>query len=436
MREVIKKILREGKEEFTEEDLNNFMSTEWAKHKGEIENFIKSDITNEVKDQFESGKGIIGQFIDVEKLQTDAINIVTQNVSELVEILLKCDNEGMVKFLKDLIIKLKPIVRKELNDMGRIKKTSLKTFLKVKNVSADTIAKDIQMDLYAIMYHSFRVVQYKGIDSINNPLLSIGGFLPFDRCHTMYDNTFMYSSDLYNIKPFLVKTIEEIIKEIKEWDINLLSAINPFNESSNRKLIKKILKEDIIIGEEVTPEEVHKAADSIGMEWDDNKEFMDFSKKVTGKKHIDDMTSQERKKLIKKILKEGIGERSWTSEYDRMQWAIQDFESMVLDLYPYWWMNEVDSKKMFNSFADMNWKLRDEVYASIDKIHFYWKLAKEDFNDANLYYGVDWGDGYEDPDSTQMQNRKKLMIYTKKANPYVGNVIEAINDPEAIQLVR
>ena len=142
------------------------------------------------------------------------------------------------------------------------------------------------------------------------------------------------------------------------------------------------------------------------------------------------------KTLIRKILREDVGERSWTSEYDRMKWAIQDFESMVLDLYPYWWMNEVDSKKMFNSFADMNWRLRDEVYASIDKIHFYWKLAKEDFNDANLYYGVDWGDGYEDPDSTQMQNRKKLMIYTKKANPYVGEVISAINDPEAIQLVR
>ena len=142
------------------------------------------------------------------------------------------------------------------------------------------------------------------------------------------------------------------------------------------------------------------------------------------------------RKLIKKILKESIGERSWTSEYDRMKWAIQDFESMVLDLYPYWWMNEVDSKKMFNSFADMNWRLRDEVYASIDKIHFYWKLAMEDFDEQNLYDEVDWGDGYEDPDSIQMQNRKKLMIYTKKANPYVGEVISAINDPEAIQLVR
>ena len=34
------------------------------------------------------------------------------------------------------------------------------------------------------------------------------------------------------------------------------------------------------------------------------------------------------------------------------------------------------------------------------------------------------------------QNRKKIMIYTKKANPYVGKVMSIINDPDAIQLVR
>ena len=118
MKKLIKKILKEGVEEFTEEDLNNFLSTEWPHHKEEAEKIIKDKLTTEVKDKFESGKGIIGQFIDVEKLQTDAIDIVTQNVSELVGILLKCDNEGMVQFLKDLIIKLKPIVRKELNDYG------------------------------------------------------------------------------------------------------------------------------------------------------------------------------------------------------------------------------------------------------------------------------------------------------------------------------
>ena len=313
--------------------------------------------------------------------------------------------------------------------MGRIKKTSLKTLLKVKNVSPDSMAQDILMDLYFIIYFSFMEVQWKVIEAIEKKVpYRFGGYLPFDRCTTMYDNTFMFSNDKYNIKPFLVKIIEEIIEEIKSWGF--------FNESSNRKLIKKILKENIIIGEEVTPEEVHKAADSIGMEWDDNKEFMDFSKKVTGKEHIDDMTSQERKKLIKKILKEGIGERSWTSEWDRMKWAAQDFKSMVQDLYPFWWMNEVDEKLMMGIMVDMNPETRDRVYDAIDKIHFYWKLAKEDFNDANLYYAVDWGDGYEDPDSIQMQNRKKIMIYTKKANPYVGKVIRAINDTKAIQLVR
>ena len=142
------------------------------------------------------------------------------------------------------------------------------------------------------------------------------------------------------------------------------------------------------------------------------------------------------RKLIKKILKEDIGERSWTSEFDRMKWVIQDFESMVLDLYPYWWMNEVDDKKMFNSLADMSQESRDRVYEAIERIHFYWKAAKEDFNDTNLHYGVDWGDGYDDPGSTQVQNRKKIMIYTKKANPYVGEVISIINDPGAIKLVR
>lgn len=73
-----------------------------------------------------------------------------------------------------------------------------------------------------------------------------------------------------------------------------------------REVIKKILRED---RKKITPKEVHKAADSVGMKWDNNKKFMDFSEKVTGKRHIDDMTSKERKKLIKKILIEEFTER-------------------------------------------------------------------------------------------------------------------------------
>ena len=197
-----------------------------------------------------------------------------------------------------------------------------------------------------------------------------------------------------------------------------------------RNLIKTILRE------EVTAKDVHDAADEVGMEWDNDKKFMKLSKEVTGKEHIDDMTSQERKKLIKTILKEEIGKRSWTSEWDRMKWVVEDFDRMLRDLYPFWWMNEVNSNKMFNSLVDMSQETRDRVYAALDKIHFYWDAAMEDFERQNLYYSVDWGDGYDAPGSKQSQNRKKIMIYTKKANPYVGIIMKAINDPDAIQLVR
>ena len=37
-----------------------------------------------------------------------------------------------------------------------------------------------------------------------------------------------------------------------------------------KRLIKKILKEHVIIAEEITPEEVHRAAEKVDMEWDEN----------------------------------------------------------------------------------------------------------------------------------------------------------------------
>jgi len=92
-----------------------------------------------------------------------------------------------------------------------------------------------------------------------------------------------------------------------------------------KKLIKKILKEHVIIAEEVTPEEVHRAAEKVGMEWDDNEEFMDFSEEVTGERHIDDMSSKLRKKLIKKILKEQFYSGDARNYIDRYASAYNDF---------------------------------------------------------------------------------------------------------------
>ena len=58
-----------------------------------------------------------------------------------------------------------------------------------------------------------------------------------------------------------------------------------------RNLIKTILRE------EVTPKDVHDAADEAGIPWDNDKKFMKLSKEVTAKEHIDYMNSQERKHL-------------------------------------------------------------------------------------------------------------------------------------------
>ena len=71
-----------------------------------------------------------------------------------------------------------------------------------------------------------------------------------------------------------------------------------------KTLNEEILRIKSIMGiltEEVTPEQVHQAADKVGMEWDDNEEFMDFSEKITGERHIDDMSSTLREKLIDAI---------------------------------------------------------------------------------------------------------------------------------------
>ena len=51
-------------------------------------------------------------------------------------------------------------------------------------------------------------------------------------------------------------------------------------------------------GADVTPEEVHQAAEQSGIAWDGDEAFMDFSEKITGVRHIDTMNSELRFKLI------------------------------------------------------------------------------------------------------------------------------------------
>jgi hypothetical protein len=43
----------------------------------------------------------------------------------------------------------------------------------------------------------------------------------------------------------------------------------------------------------MTPENIHKLADKIGLSWDGDKSFMSWCNKVVGKKHLDDMSEVE-----------------------------------------------------------------------------------------------------------------------------------------------
>ena len=79
---------------------------------------------------------------------------------------------------------------------------------------------------------------------------------------------------------------------------------------------------------EVTPEDVHKAAEAVGMAWDDDADFMALSKKVTGQERIDDMTSEERASLISEIEKAPAEEGEMITLYRAVP---VDKENIVID---------------------------------------------------------------------------------------------------------
>ena len=52
----------------------------------------------------------------------------------------------------------------------------------------------------------------------------------------------------------------------------------------------------------VTKEEIHRLADKAKMQWDNNPSFMSWSKNITGKRHLDDMSQAQLRKMKKAIL--------------------------------------------------------------------------------------------------------------------------------------
>ena len=57
--------------------------------------------------------------------------------------------------------------------------------------------------------------------------------------------------------------------------------------------------------EKISVEDIHKRADELGIPWDDDDNFMRWTKKITDKLHLDDLSGKERQKLYTALEKRG-----------------------------------------------------------------------------------------------------------------------------------
>ena len=57
--------------------------------------------------------------------------------------------------------------------------------------------------------------------------------------------------------------------------------------------------------ERISVENIHKRADELGIPWDNDDEFMKLTKGLTGKSHLDEMTSEELSKVYSSLEKRG-----------------------------------------------------------------------------------------------------------------------------------
>ena len=55
----------------------------------------------------------------------------------------------------------------------------------------------------------------------------------------------------------------------------------------------------------ISIEDVHELADTLNIPWDDNAEFMSWTKELTGKSHLDKMTNEELSIIYTALKKRG-----------------------------------------------------------------------------------------------------------------------------------
>ena len=74
-------------------------------------------------------------------------------------------------------------------------------------------------------------------------------------------------------------------------------------------LLKNLLLESVAALEEsLTPNDIHKLADSKGIKWDNEPSFLKLTKRLTGKEHLDDLDQAGLQKVKNYLEKQGVSE--------------------------------------------------------------------------------------------------------------------------------
>ena len=62
------------------------------------------------------------------------------------------------------------------------------------------------------------------------------------------------------------------------------------------------------VAEDITPNTIHKLADRTGVKWDNEPNFLQLTKRLTGKEHLDDLNQTELHKVKQHLEKQGVAE--------------------------------------------------------------------------------------------------------------------------------
>ena len=74
-------------------------------------------------------------------------------------------------------------------------------------------------------------------------------------------------------------------------------------------LLKSLLPESIAeLEESITPDDIHKLADSKGIKWDNEPSFLELTKKLTGKEHLDNLDQAGLQKVKNYLEKQKVVE--------------------------------------------------------------------------------------------------------------------------------